>query len=219
MNIEELYNLYYNHTRNREYHEALDLIKRKIKDFKAQEILLNVIAKTLNNLQTYHEKGYKKISAFQILAAAKIAKDVIKILGPKLEKELERKDEGPKGDKIIIGNIFQDHHGMGKEIVKTLLLANGYQVIDLGLDIPASKFVSEAIKEDAKYIFVSAMMYSTSLGIKNIKRELLKQNRSDIKVIAGGAPFKYNENLYKKVEADHIASEPQEILKILKNYD
>lgn len=215
MDIDELYNLYFNYTKNREYHKALEVIKENVNNFNAKEILLEIIAKTLNNLQTYDERGYQKVSAFQVLAATKIAKDAIEILKPELEKDIEMNRTGNK--KIIIGNIFQDHHGMGKEIVKTILLANGYEVVDLGLDVPASKFVEEAIKQDSEWIFVSAMMYSTALGIENIRNELLNKKRSDIKVIAGGAPFNYHENLYKKLKVDYIANEPKEILKILQD--
>jgi methylmalonyl-CoA mutase cobalamin-binding domain/chain len=215
MDINEFYNLYFNYTKNREYRKALEVIKENVHNFNAKEILLEIIARTLNNLQAYDERGYKKVSAFQVLAATKIAKDAIEVLKPELEKDIEMNTIENK--KIIIGNIFQDHHGMGKEIVKTILLANGYRVIDLGLDVPASKFVEEAIKQDSKWIFVSAMMYSTALGIENIKKELLNQKRSDIRVIAGGAPFNYHKDLYKKLKVDYIANEPQEILKILED--
>ncbi|MHA1270646.1 MAG: cobalamin B12-binding domain-containing protein [Candidatus Helarchaeota archaeon] len=176
--------------------------------------MLNVIAKTLNNLQTFDEEGYTKISAFQVLAASKIAQDSIEMLRPLLEKELKVSNET---EKIILGNIYQDHHGMGKEIIKTILLANGYQVIDLGLSVPASKFVETAINENAKWIFVSAMMFNTALGMKNIKKELKKRNIKDIKIICGGAPFNFHYGLYKKVKVDYMSNDLNEILAILKN--
>ncbi|MHA1310093.1 MAG: cobalamin B12-binding domain-containing protein [Candidatus Helarchaeota archaeon] len=212
MEIDELYQKFFNLTKMREYKSSLEIINNNVNNFSAQEILVKVIARTLNNIQTFDEKGYQNVSAFQVLAAAKIASDAIKILEPFLKKEIKNSIQKKK---IIIGNIFQDYHGLGKEILKVVLQANGYQVIDLGLNVPASKFVETAIKEGAHWILVSAMMYNSALGIKNIRNELKKRIRKDIKVMCGGAPFNYNSKLYKKLKVDYMTNNINEILSIL----
>ncbi|MHA1298087.1 MAG: cobalamin B12-binding domain-containing protein [Candidatus Helarchaeota archaeon] len=216
MALEVLYNDFYERTKNRKYQDALSLIKNNLDRYKAQDLMMNVIAKTLNNLQTYEAEGYQTISAFQILAAAKITKDAIDLIKPILDKELAvSKQEGMVPTKIIIGNAFQDHHALGKEIVKTVLSANGFDVIDLGLSVPASEFVDVAVKENAKWIYVSAMMFNTALGIQQISEELKKRKIKDIKLVVGGAPFKYNYNLYKKIKTDYMAEDALDALEIV----
>jgi methanogenic corrinoid protein MtbC1 len=214
ISIEEIYDVYFDKNKNRQYKEALNLIKENVNKFKAEDLLINVIAKTLNNLQKFEEKGYENISAFQVLAATKIAKDAIELILPFLKKETRLKAD--KKGKIILGNIFMDEHGLGREIIKVILIANNYSVIDLGLNVPISDFVDAAIKENAEWIFVSSMMYNTALGIKKISEELKKRNIKNIKIIVGGAPFNFDPKLYKKVKADFMAENASDILKILK---
>lgn len=216
MDMEQLYQEFFTKTKKRQYKDALELIRENLKDHSPRELMLDVIAKTLNNLQAFQDQKYQTVSAFQVLAAAKIAEDAIKLIKPLLEKELKEKGISKQGvEKIILGNILQDHHALGKEIIKTVLVANGYEVIDLGVSVPASKFVETAIKEGGKWIYVSGMMYNTVLGMEKVKEELEKRGITDIKIVVGGAPFKFHVELYKKVRADYVATDALEALEII----
>ncbi|MHA1143351.1 MAG: cobalamin B12-binding domain-containing protein [Candidatus Helarchaeota archaeon] len=216
MEVNRLYEEFFNLTRSRKYKEALDAIRKGLNKVPPREILINVIGKTLDNLQSFEEEGYKQISAFQILAATKIAEDALKLLKPELEKSaLQNGTDRISKNKVIIGNIFQDHHALGKEIVKVFLQAHGFEVIDLGVGVTASEFVKIARKEGAKWIYVSAMMYNTALGIKKIVDELEAKNLTDIKVVVGGAPFRFYPDLYKKINADFTSDSAVGALNIL----
>ncbi|MHA1799617.1 MAG: uroporphyrinogen decarboxylase family protein [Candidatus Helarchaeota archaeon] len=212
MKIEEIYELFLNKTKNRKYQESLQIIKNNINNFKPQDLLLHVVTKTLNNLQSYQEKGYSVVSAFQVLAASKIVEDTLELIKPLLINEMGKGGR----EKIILGNAYQDHHTLGKKIIKVVLEANGFEVIDLGESVPASKFVDAALRENAKWILVSAMMYNTALSIERVKEELIKREINDVKIIAGGAPFNFHHGFYKKIKADFTAINALETLEVLK---
>ncbi|MDY0266637.1 MAG: B12-binding domain-containing protein [Methanimicrococcus sp.] len=110
-----------------------------------------------------------------------------------MQKAVDTLDMGEAGatvKKVIInGTVEGDVHDIGKSIVSTMLQSAGFEVHDLGRDVPNAKFI-EAIKEyNADMVGLSALMTTTLNGQKEII-ELLKANgmRSDIKVMVGGAP-------------------------------
>lgn len=89
--------------------------------------------------------------------------------------------------KVLLGVVQGDVHDIGKNIVKIMLEAGGFQVYDLGRDVPSEKFVEELIRTDADVVAISAMMTTTMLQMKNIIREI-KEKNPKARVIIGGAP-------------------------------
>lgn len=108
--------------------------------------------------------------------------------------------------KVVIGTAAGDLHTLGKRIVIGCLKAQMIEVTDLGVNVPAEKFVDEAVARNAQVIGVSAMMVHTARGENGaIKvRKLLRERglESRIKLVVGGAPFRYDPELYKTVQAD-----------------
>ncbi len=107
---------------------------------------------------------------------------------------------------VVIGTSLGDFHGLGKKIVTGALKAQMVDVIDLGLNVPAHRFVEEAINRNAQIIAISSMMVHTARGENGpLKvRKLLKNAglESQIKIVVGGAPYIYDEKLYRAVNAD-----------------
>jgi trimethylamine corrinoid protein len=108
--------------------------------------------------------------------------------------------------RVIIGTAPGDFHSLGKRIVCGCLRSLLYDVVDLGNSVPAERFVDEAVARDARVIAVSAMMMHTargeagSLGVRRLLRERGLEDR--IKLVVGGAPFRFDPQLYKTVGAD-----------------
>jgi len=103
----------------------------------------------------------------------------------------------PKGSKaakatVVIGTVQGDVHEIGKNIVSSLLMANGFNVIDLGVDVKTSVFVEEARKSNAKMIGASALMSSTIGSQKDIVDylEANKERKKRIVLIGGGPTTK-----------------------------
>lgn len=107
---------------------------------------------------------------------------------------------------VVIGTSQGDFHGLGKRIVAGCLKASVIEVIDLGTNVPPERFVEEAVSRSAQVIAVSSMMVHTArsengcLGVRRILRERGLEDR--IKVVVGGAPYRFDPELYRVVQAD-----------------
>lgn len=108
--------------------------------------------------------------------------------------------------KMVIGTSIGDFHGLGKKIVIGCLKAQMIDTIDLGLNVAPERFVDEAIANTAQVIGISSMMLHTACGENGcIKvRQILNERNLEgkIKIIVGGAPYRYNRELFKTVRAD-----------------
>ncbi|MEM3383283.1 MAG: corrinoid protein [Nitrososphaerales archaeon] len=99
---------------------------------------------------------------------------------------LPKAERGAAG-KIVIGVVEGDIHDIGKNIVKAMLTAAGYEVYDMGRDVPTKDFVSKAKETEAHVVALSTMMSPTLLSMKAVEEELRKEGLKDkTKTIIGG---------------------------------
>ena len=107
---------------------------------------------------------------------------------------------------IVLGNVEDDYHPLGRRLVGIYAQAAGWKIIDLGTDVLAELFVETAIKNQADIIAVSAMMFTTAKNIIKIREELERKNLSGkIKLAVGGAIFKLRPELVAEVGGDGSA--------------
>jgi 5-methyltetrahydrofolate--homocysteine methyltransferase len=100
--------------------------------------------------------------------------------------------------RVVIGTAKGDLHDIGKNLVASMLEGAGFEVIDLGVDVPPEKFVSEAQAKKAELVAISALLTTTMPYMKNTIEEFKKAGvRQQVKVIIGGAPVtqKYAEEI------------------------
>ncbi|MDU0457791.1 MAG: cobalamin-dependent protein [Geobacteraceae bacterium] len=107
---------------------------------------------------------------------------------------------------VVIGTSHGDFHGLGKKIVTGCLKARMFQVTDLGINVAPEKFVEQALAVGADVIAISSMMVHTATGEKGPRRvrQLLREQGLEgcLRIIVGGAPYRFHENLYREVGAD-----------------
>jgi corrinoid protein of di/trimethylamine methyltransferase len=120
----------------------------------------------------------------ELLIAARAMKGALEILRPLLaERGVE-----PAG-RVVIGTVKGDLHDIGKGLVASMLEGGGFEVTDLGVDVPPEKFVAEAEQNHADIIAVSALLTTTMTGMKTVVQALRESGLSDrCKIIIGGAP-------------------------------
>ena len=120
----------------------------------------------------------------ELLIAARAMKGSLAILRPLLaEQGVE-----PIG-RVVIGTVKGDLHDIGKGLVASMLEGGGFEVIDLGVDVPPEKFVTQAKENRADIIAVSALLTTTMTGMKAVVEALQEAGlESQCKVIIGGAP-------------------------------
>nr|WP_092071851.1 corrinoid protein [Dendrosporobacter quercicolus]NSL49466.1 corrinoid protein [Dendrosporobacter quercicolus DSM 1736]SDM30435.1 methyltransferase cognate corrinoid proteins [Dendrosporobacter quercicolus] len=120
-----------------------------------------------------------------------------------------------KGEKqiVVIGVVEGDTHDIGKNLVKIMLETSGYNVIDLGRDIPPRRFVDVAQEEKAHIIAMSTLMTTTMDGMAEVIRLLdAEQLRTKFKVMIGGGPI--SQAFADKIGADAYASNAAEAVRI-----
>ncbi len=118
--------------------------------------------------------------------------------------------------KIVIGVIEGDTHDIGKTLVKIMLEAAGFQVLDLGRDVPPIKFYEEAKKANADIIAVSNLMTTTMRRMEEVIKILEKENaRKDFKVMIGGGCI--SQNFADEIGADGYSASAVEAVRLAKN--
>lgn len=136
-------------------------------------------------------------------------------LGLNVVKPHLNKADGEEAIKIIIGVVEGDTHDIGKNIVKIMLESAGFEVHDLGRDVPLLKFVEYAEEVKADIICMSTLMTTTMLGMKTVIDELKKRNiRDKYKVMIGGGPIS-NQFAYE-IGADLYTKDATEAVRCLK---
>lgn len=120
----------------------------------------------------------------ELVVAAEVMKEGLKIVNPYLKG-----DSAERLGKVVIATVEGDHHDLGKNIVTSLLRVQGFDVIDLGVDVPTDKII-DAVKEyQPAIVGMSALLTLTMPKMGEVIESLKKANlREKVKVILGGTP-------------------------------
>ena len=136
----------------------------------------------------------------ELFMAAEIVKKYMKILEPHIKGSSKKKNLG----KVVIGTAKSDMHDIGKNIVSFFLEAEGFEVIDLGVDVPAEKFVETVRNEKPQILAISTLITLTMPEVSNTMKALENANlRNQVKVIVGGAPI--TQEFINDIGADALA--------------
>jgi corrinoid protein of di/trimethylamine methyltransferase len=148
----------------------------------------------------------------ELITSAECMKAAMGILQPELEKaQISTKSKA----KVVIGTVEGDIHDIGKNLVASMLSANGFEVIDLGADVKLEKFVERAVEENADFICLSALLTTTMLGQKRVVEILKEKNLTEkFKVMVGGAPV--NQKWANDIGADGYAENAMTAVKTIK---
>ena len=145
-------------------------------------------------------EAFAKGDAFlpELVMAGEAMKAAVSTLEPEMQKRgLQRTMLG----KVVLATVEGDIHEIGKSLVGTMLSASGFQVYDMGVDVPTAKIIAKAKEVDADIVGLSALLTTTMVKQKEVIEELDKQGlRKKIKVMVGGAPV--TRDWVQKIEAD-----------------
>ena len=121
-----------------------------------------------------------------LIISANGMQEAMKLLEPELKaRQQERKSAG----KVVIGTVHGDIHEIGKSLVATMLSANGFQVYDLGVDVPVGAFIAKIRETNANLLGLSALLTTTMVVQREIIAALKQEGLRDrVKVMVGGAP-------------------------------
>ena len=134
-----------------------------------------------------------------------------------LEAALPEDQQQAKLGVIVIGTVEGDIHDIGKGIIVTMLRVHGYEVHDLGRDIPISEFVNKAQELNADVVGSSAMMTTTQIGQKKLEEALKEAGlRDKVTTMVGGAVA--TDHWAKRIGADFFGETPQDTINKLQKF-
>ena len=121
-----------------------------------------------------------------MMLAAEAMKAAVAVLEPEMTR---RGTQRTMLGKVVLGTVKGDIHEIGKNLVATMLSASGFEVYDLGVDVPFDKFIEKAREVNADIIGMSALLTTTMTGQRTVIEMLDDMGlRSKVKVMIGGAP-------------------------------
>ncbi|MFN8598482.1 MAG: corrinoid protein [Anaerolineae bacterium] len=121
-----------------------------------------------------------------MMLAAEAMKAAVGVLEPEMQK---RGTQRQMLGKVVLGTVKGDIHEIGKNLVATMLSASGFEVYDLGVDVPFEKFIEKAREVNADIIGMSALLTTTMTGQRTVIEMLDDMGmRPKVKVMVGGAP-------------------------------
>ncbi|MGI6031177.1 MAG: homocysteine S-methyltransferase family protein [Eubacteriales bacterium] len=161
--------------------EAVRLTQRLLESHKPLDIVSGQLIPALDKVGELYEK--EKIFLPQLLHAAAAAGDAVALLRERIAAEGDA--QLTKG-KVLLATVQGDVHDIGKNIAKALLESYGYQVVDLGRDVPPQKIVEEVKAQNIRLVGLSALMTTTVRSMKKTV-ELLRQSGHSCKIYVGGA--------------------------------
>ena len=175
----------------------------------AEEILNDGLVKGMDVIGIKFKKN--EIFIPEVLIATRAMKAGMDIIRPYFTEE---KNES-KG-KIVIGTVKGDLHDIGKKIVCMILESEGFEVVDIGIDVPKEKFLTSIKKENPDIIGMSALLTTTMVYMREVieavEKAKLKQN---IKIIIGGAPI--TQSFADEIKVDGYAPDGVSAVELVKN--
>jgi len=191
---------------------ANDLIDKWIADRGTGKVLTDLLEPALLEFGELWASR-TDISLAQGYIAAKIAADTLRKISDSGEYSTEVTE--PRG-RVVIGNIEDDYHMLGRKLVGTMLSAAGWKVYDLGNDVLAEEFVDKAQEVGANIVGASAMMYSTASNISKLREEIDSRGLTgQLQLAVGGAVFLHRPELVEEIGGDGTARNAIEAIDLM----
>ena len=196
---------------NLEEEKSYDLVKKMVKENVDPDKIIEILKNGVDEIGDRFSK--KEYFLTELVMAGEIFQQSVKILEPLLKTNEKSKSLGT----VVIGTVSGDVHDIGKNIFVTLLQAAGYDVYDLGVDIPPEKFIEKVKEKNANIVAYSGLL-TVALDAMKKTTELLKTNglREKVKIIIGGLPV--DEMWMKEAGADAYTDNAFEGVKIVNEW-
>jgi len=186
-----------------------EAVKKALDEGKDAFDVLNALTKGMDEVgRRYEEKEYYLT---ELVLAGETMKEAFKVLQPALAAA----DRSESKVKIIIATVKGDNHDIGKNILGSLLLSSGFEIIDLGMDVDDKVIVDKVKETGATIVALSSLLTMTVESIKTVHEALIAEGiRDTVKLVVGGAPL--NMELAKKLGADDFADDAVDGVKRIK---
>jgi len=172
--------------------------------------IINILTQGLEEIGDLFSK--EELYIPELVFSGQIFDAVMKKLRPNMSaKDAAQKRKG----KVVIGTVKGDLHDLGKNLVTNMVRTSGFEVIDIGKDVPTEKFIEIVIDNRPDVLGLSSLLTTTMMMQAEVIEALKKENlRDDLKVIVGGAPT--NKEWAEEIGADAYGSDAIDAVRIVK---
>jgi 5-methyltetrahydrofolate--homocysteine methyltransferase len=171
--------------------------------------ILNTLNEALDEVGRRYEKGEYFLS--ELIMAGVLSTEVTSLLEPHLIRS-RRTSLG----KVVIGTVRGDIHDIGKNILVMMLRSAGFDVVDLGVDVPTENFANAIEEKQANILGLSALLTSSMDEMKKVIETIEKRGlRNRVKIVVGGRPL--TREFAKEIGADGYAKDAVEGVKVVKD--
>jgi len=162
--------------------KVVELTRKALDErIKPEKLLYEALTPGMDIVGEEYEKGIKFIP--EMLMSAEALRDAMELLKPILSKL-----DSSRAGKVVMGTVEGDIHDIGKQIVSMMLEGAGFEVYDVGIDVPADKFVEKVKQEKADIVGMSAFLTTTGLRFLDVIEALQEAGvREQVKIMIGGA--------------------------------
>jgi corrinoid protein of di/trimethylamine methyltransferase len=174
--------------------DAVEIVKSAIAEKTNVQDIMGSMMAAMEEVGSRFEQG--KAFVPELLMAGRAMKGALEQVKPLLVG-----DKSVMSGKVIIGTVKGDLHDIGKNLVSSMLEGSGFEVVDLGIDVPAEKFIDAVKAEKPDLLLMSALLTTTMTYMKEVIDALVAAGvRDQVKIMIGGAPV--NETFGKEIGAD-----------------
>ena len=191
--------------------EVTDLCQQAIdQGIDAELVIREGLIKGMDRVSHLYETGEYFLP--EVLTASFALNAGVDLLKPHLKQE-----KSEKKVKIVIGVVEGDTHDIGKNLVKIMCESAGFEVYDLGRDVPLDEFIRTAQEKQCEFICMSTLMTTTMAGMKTVIDRLKEQGiRDKYKVIIGGGPV--SQRFANEIGADAYSTDAAACVRQIKEF-
>ncbi|MFX1452637.1 MAG: B12-binding domain-containing protein [Promethearchaeota archaeon] len=194
-----------------EENETIELVRKRINEGEEPLKILNQVREAMAKVGELFEK--KEYFLPDLIMAGEILRQITEILEPKLKTRAKVKTLG----KIVLGTVLGDIHDIGKNIVGFMLETNGFEVYDLGIDVPKEKFVEKIKEVNAEIVALSGFLTLAYDSMKETIEEIKKEElRDKARIMIGGGQI--DETIREYVGADAYGKDAVEAVALAKKW-
>jgi len=192
--------------------KVIEMLKNKLDNNENPLTIMEEIKEAMKGIGKRFEN--KEYFLPDLIMSGEILRQIFEILSPKLkETEVSEKKKG----KVLLGTVAGDIHDIGKDVVKFMLDANGFDVLDLGVDVPADKFVDSMKEYKPEVLALSGFLTLAFDSMKEIIQKITDAGlRESVKIMIGGGTV--DERIVEYVGADAYGESAVDAVNLAKNW-
>jgi len=192
--------------------KVIEMIKSKLDNNEDPLAIMEEIKEAMKGIGKRFEN--KEYFLPDLIMSGEILRQIFEILSPRLkETDVTEKKKG----KVLLGTVAGDIHDIGKDVVKFMLDANGFDVLDLGVDVPADKFVESMKEYKPEVLALSGFLTLTFDAMKEIIQKIKDAGlRESVKIMIGGGTV--DERIVDYVGADAYGESAVDAVNLAKSW-